>query len=366
MKLNGIRVLDFSRHMAGPLVSCIMADHGADVIKIEPPAGDPTRQGSPRHPDQPFGCSYTALNRGKRSIALDLKNTEDLDKALSLIRQADVLIEAFSPGVADRLGIGHAAAAGLNPNLVYCSITAFGQSGPLKSVAGHDPVIQAAAGTLPRDESGAPVFPAVSLAAFAGAYAALSGILMALYAARAGHGGDYLDLSLHDVALTARPTTALQMLTSPGDPVHDFGAGIAMLQPYRTADEAWLLLGGNELPQARRLFTALGREDLIGAAAGPAGARQPAVRAFLSAEFRTRTLKQWMAWCNEHAIHASPVLELDQALTHEHAAAREMVVHDALGLPHLASPLRFGTQPARPSLAAAALNEHASAWDEWR
>ncbi|MFL9900370.1 CaiB/BaiF CoA-transferase family protein [Paraburkholderia fungorum] len=357
MKLSGIRVLDFSRFMAGPLISSIMADHGADVVKVEGPDGDPTRAGRRTRATQNAGDSFSALNRGKRSIVLDLKQPEDRHAALELIRDADVLIESFSPGVTARLGIDADVVRQLNPRIVYCSISAFGQSGPLRDAAGHDPAVQALAGILPIDRNGAPVIPAVSIASWCSAHSALAGILMALIAARSSGLGDHIDISMHDVALSTRPNALFNALAeSAGAP--DVTLGYAMLEPYETEDGGWLCLGAGEPRFARALLTALERPDLVTVALDKPGAAQDPLRVFLAEEFRRKPLAAWLEWLAAHAVSAVPVLRYAEAMRHEHVSARGMLLADPHGNLHLDTPIRFEREPGKPNLHVPALGEH--------
>lgn len=360
MKLSGIRVLDFSRFMAGPLVSSIMADHGADVVKIEPPEGDPTRHGRRTRERQPAGDSFCVLNRGKRSVVLDLKQPADLARAHALIHDADVLVESFSPGVTTRLGIDAATAFALNPRLVYCSISAFGQSGPLRDAAGHDPAVQALAGVLSRERGGAPVIPAVSVASWGAALTALAGVTMALLAARTTGRGDHLDLSMHDVALSARPGAIFDALE------HEVAAleaprGHALLEPYETADAQWLCIGAGEPRFARALLEALGRPDLVAVVLGAPGPAQDPLRVFLRGAFRQKTLDAWLGWMASRAISCAPVLDYAQALKHPHVAARGMLIEEGGGARHLNTPIRFAHEPGRPDLRVPELGEHTEA-----
>lgn len=357
MKLAGIRVVDFSRFMAGPLVSSIMADHGADVVKIEPPEGDPTRKGRRTRTNQPAGDSFCVLNRGKRSVVLDLKQPADLAQAHALIHDADVLIESFSPGVTARLGIDAATAHALNPRLVYCSISAFGQSGPLRDAAGHDPAVQALAGILSRDAGGAPVIPAVSAASWGSALAALAGVTMALLAARATGRGDHLDLSMHDVALSARPGAMFDALEHEAASL-EAPRGHAILEPYETADAQWLCLGAGEPRFARALLDALGRPDLVAVALGVPGAAQDPLRGFLASALLQKPLDSWLDWMAARAISCAPVLDYAQALKHPHVAARGMLIADESGAQHVNTPIRFIREPGRPNLRVPELGEH--------
>jgi crotonobetainyl-CoA:carnitine CoA-transferase CaiB-like acyl-CoA transferase len=357
MKLSGLRVVDLSQFMPGPLLATHLAEHGAQVTKIEPPAGDPTRGAS--NSDHAF---FAAVNRGKRSIALDLKHPEARTIALKLMNDADVVIESSRPGVAARLGIDYDTVSRTNPRVVYCAMTAFGQTGPLSSLPAHDPVIQSLAGTLPRDSQGKPITTGPSLAALTGSLTALSAVLMALLRARETGRGDYVDMSLYDAALSAQPHLSGRLLNasvvgqsavgSAGD------SGLALLSAYETADSKWLCLGGRERAFATNLLTPLGRPDLIDDATGPNGEGQLRVRAFLTQTFLTRTLDEWLTWFDGRRISVAPVLSPAEALDHPHARERRMIQPDASGYLHLASPIHFRMEPASPPLRVPRLGEH--------
>ncbi|MCP3725759.1 CoA transferase [Paraburkholderia sp. CNPSo 3272] len=359
MKLTGLRVVDLSQFMPGPFLAANLAEHGAQVIKIEPVAGDPTR-GAPGTD----GAFFAAINRGKRSIALDLKHPDGREAALKLMNEADVVIESSRPGVAARLGIDYDTVSRTNPRLVYCAMTAFGQNGPLSQLPAHDPVIQALAGTLPRDSRGMPVTTGPSLAALAGSLTALSAVLMALLRARETGRGDYIDISLFDAALTAQPYLSGRLLNTPdvsSQETPDDDSGLALLSSYETADSKWLCLGGRERSFATNLLTPLGRPDLVGDAIGPAGESQTRVRAFLTRTFLSRTLDEWLDWFDGRNISVAPVLSIAEALDHPHAHERAMIQSDPSGRKHVASPIHFRMEPAAPPLAVARLGQHTEA-----
>ncbi|MPW05183.1 CoA transferase [Paraburkholderia sp. CNPSo 3155] len=357
MKLTGLRVVDLSQFMPGPFLAANLADHGAQVIKIEPVTGDPTRGAAGTD-----GAFFAAINRGKRSIALDLKHPDGREVALKLMNEADVVIESSRPGVAARLGIDYDTVRRTNPKVVYCAITAFGQSGPLSQLPAHDPVVQSFAGTLPRDDRGTPIATGPSLAALAGSLTALSAVLMALLRARETGHGDYIDVSLFDAALTAQPYLSGRLLNMPAGPsaeATESDSGLAMLSTYETADSKWLCLGGREYSFASNLLTPLGRPDLVADATGPAGEGQLRVRAFLTQTFLTRTLDEWLDWFKDRNISVAPVLSASEALNHPHAHQRSMIQTDPSGRAHLASPIHFRMEPASPLLAVPGLGEHA-------
>ncbi|MCJ8207518.1 CoA transferase [Pseudomonas sp. RGM2987] len=361
MKLHGIRVLDFSQFMAGPLVSTTLADHGADVIKIESLQGDPTRNVGPGS-----GLNgsdfFASLNRGKRSVSIDLKSSESRDVVRQLVETADILVESYSAGVTQRLGIDYATVREWNPRIIYCSITAFGQSGPLSGMASHDQLVQAAAGTFTFGKDGAPIVPTVPIAGAVAGYAALSGILIALLAARQGRGGDHLDLSMFDATLTTRPTAvghALQALHEPEG--YHFKPGVALLETYETADAHWISLGAHEPRFAKALFNRLGRPDLIPLANAEPGEAQDPVRAFLRTIFISENLDTWQNWAKDTGISLGPVLNFAQALGHPHTSARKMLIHDHAGRAHLGTPINFTNEPGSPNMEVAALGQHSIA-----
>jgi crotonobetainyl-CoA:carnitine CoA-transferase CaiB-like acyl-CoA transferase len=362
MKLTGVTVLDFSQFMAGPMVSAMMVDHGARVIKVEPPGGDPTRKGPKSDPAQEASDSFQTLNRGKRSILLDLKRPAHRDAALRLMRQADVMLESFRPGVADRLGIGYAVASAANPNIVYTSLSAFGQSGDLRDVGAHDTVVQAMAGASSIDMEDRPVNPAISVAGVAAAQFALAGILMGLLAARRGEGGDHLDLAMFDAALAVRGGTTAAALAWNGDPgAFRPGTGLALAETYRTSDDRWLSLGAREPRSAEALLTVLGVAEFLPLAFGPGGAAQAPLRAALAAAFARESLAHWQARLDPTATGAGPVLSYAEALVHPHTASRDMILTDAAGARHLATPIRFTRDPGRPDLSVPSLGQDTEA-----
>ncbi|MGC1305514.1 MAG: CaiB/BaiF CoA-transferase family protein [Caulobacteraceae bacterium] len=358
MKLAGVTVLDFSQFMAGPMVTAMMADHGARVIKIEPPGGDPTRHGPRSRPGQTAGDSFQVLNRGKLSVALDLKAPGDREAVLDLMGRADVVVESFRPGVAHRLGVGYAAARERNPDLVYCSLSAFGQNGPLSELAAHDTVVQGLAGAFSYDAEGRPVNPAVSLAGVAAAQFALSAILMALLAARSGQGGDHIDISMHDAALAVRGGMTMAALAAHGSP-QDFRpeVGLALAETYRTLDGRWLCLGAREPRSIKALLEQLGLGELTAMALGPPGDAQTPLRTALAAAFASDTLENWTVRLASLAGMFGPVLTYAEALAHPHVSERKMVLADAVGAPHLNTPIRFACEPSTPDLRIAGLGE---------
>ena len=356
MKLDGFTVIDLSLFLPGPAATQLMADHGARVIKVENPrAPEPTRSAA-AFPWQQGGQTVMFRNtqRGKESIALDLKSEAGKAALRALIQTADVLVEAFRPGVMARLGFAPEEVLALNPAIVYCSISAFGQSGPWRDKPAHDTATVAASGVLsltrsPEAHDSAPAIIGVAISDMLSSYAALSGIMMALVRRERTGCGDYLDVSMHEAVLAASPNILGPVFG--GDRAPDRFAershgGGAMLNVYRTADDRFLALGGGERKFVTALFEGLGRPDLTDAVSGPAGpAHEPGI-AFLRQTFKEKTLAEWERWFEGRDICWSPVLDLHEAWSQEQVWARGMRWQDEQGNDHVGTPLKFHQEPA--------------------
>ena len=362
MKLSGLKVLDLSLFLPGPMVTLMMADHGADVIKIEPVgAGEPTRGiGEVKNG---LSVYFRNTQRGKRSIQLDLKDPEGQAVFQRLAAEADVLIEAYRPGVADRLGVGYEAVRAANPGIVYCSLTAFGQSGRYRDRPAHDLAVQALAGTLPlgADRTGAPVMPGTVTADALSSLTALAGVLMALYRREKTGLGDYLDISMFDAVIAWTPHATGSVFAkglAPDLASSRFWGGAAMYGLYETADHRWIALGGSELKFAENLLNGLGRPDLIESAKLPPGLGQAPLHAFLREAFAARTQSEWEAWFEGRDICFAPVRTLKEAFDDPFLAERDMLCHDAKGSEVVGTPIKFRAEPARINPHAPARNEH--------
>jgi crotonobetainyl-CoA:carnitine CoA-transferase CaiB-like acyl-CoA transferase len=356
MKLDGLTVLDLSLFLPGPAATQLMADHGARVIKVENPrAPEPTR--SPQaFPWQQGGETVMFRNtqRGKESIALDLKTDAGKKALLALARTADVVVEAFRPGVAERLGIDYASLSQDNPGLVYCSISAFGQTGPWRNRPAHDTATVAAAGILdvtrsPEGDSG-PAIIGVPIADMLSSYLALSGIMMALHRRHTTGQGDFIDISMFESVLAASPNILGPVFG--GDQAPDrlrerTHGGNAMLNVYETADGKHLALGGGEHKFVAELFDGLGKPEFIDAVTGPAGEGHWAAIEFLRDAFRSRTRAEWEQWFEGRDICWSPVATLKEAWDAEHVWDRGMRFKDNMGNDHMGSAIRFTEEPAQ-------------------
>jgi crotonobetainyl-CoA:carnitine CoA-transferase CaiB-like acyl-CoA transferase len=371
MKLDGLRVLDVSLFLPGPHLTMMMADHGANVIKVEPPGGEPVREVGLKQAGH--STWFRNTHRGKRCVMLDLKRAEDHALLLDLAREADVLVEAFRPGVANRLGIDYDAIAALNPRIVYCSISAFGQSGPKAGRPAHDLAMQADSGvvSLNLGPDGEPAQPHIPVADMAGSLMALAGILMALYRREQSGRGDYLDISMQDALLAWLPNVVGPPFAEARDPVvkHERSwGGNAMYRLYRCSDGRWLALGGAEHKFADALFAALGRPDLGALCHLPPGPGQDPAKIFLAETFATRPLAEWCAFLGPLDVCWAPVKSLSEALADPHTQVRGMVFTDDSGGTHLGIPIRFREEPGRidPTLEAAGESTTAVRSRRWR
>jgi crotonobetainyl-CoA:carnitine CoA-transferase CaiB-like acyl-CoA transferase len=347
--LEGLRVLDLSRLLPGGFCSMLLADFGADVIKVEDTgAGDYLRWAPPQHPGvEPSAASglFLALNRGKKSIRVDLKQPRGREVLLRLVRDADVLLESFRPGVLDRLGVGFERLRAQNPRLVHCAITGYGQDGPDRDRAGHDLNYLGLAGVLALggEERGPPVQAAVQIADLGGgALMAAFGILAALRERDASGEGQLVDVSMTGGALSWLAMTAAAFLADGIAPRRGglgLAGGLLCYRPYPCAD-GWVTLGALEPKFWRAFCRGVGREDLLERQFDPPGS--PA-HAEVEKVLMTRTRAQWSAFNGEHDCCLEPVLELEEAL----ARARDMVV--ALAQPGAAAPVRVLGAPVKLS-----------------
>ena len=366
-------MLDLSRLLPGGFCSLLMADAGADVIKVEDTgAGDYVRWAPPYHGSEEHqglgtrSALYLALNRGKRSIRLDLKQDAGRDALLRLAEGADVVLEGFRPGVLDRLGCGYQALRERNARIVYCAITGYGQSGPNTGRAGHDTNYLALGGLLglSGEAHGPPVQAAGQIADLGGgALMGAFGILAALWERERSGEGQLVDVSMTDgaqswLAMQAGAFLADGRVPRRGDEV--LSGGVACYRPYECAD-GWVSCGALE-PKFWQAFCAgVGRPDLLEhqfAKPGSDGHAQ------IAEAFRSKTKAEWVAFNDQHDCCIEPVLDLDEALGSELTEERGMVVE--LDQPEigpvrlLGMPVKFSRTPGDATRPAPALGEHTS------
>jgi len=362
MKLEGLRVIDLSLFLPGPLATQFMADHGAEVIKVEPVhEGEPNREiGAKR---DGVSVYFANTHRGKKSLALNLKDPQGVEVLMRLAEQSDVLVEAFRPGVVDRLGIGYVQLAKRAPRIVYASIAAFGQHGPYRDLATHDLATEAITGVLSlnRGGDGKPAIPALANADMLASMMTLAGILMALLRRKDTGKGDYLDMAMADCLLACLPNnmgTAMTERRQPDPKSERALGGNALYGIYETKDRDFVVLAGQELKFAKNLLEPLGRGDLVELCKLPPGLGQEPVREFLAATFRTRTKAEWVEWFRGRDVAFAPMRTLPEALDDAHFRARGMVLKDARGWDHLGAPIAFRHEPAQPRLEPPAHGQH--------
>jgi alpha-methylacyl-CoA racemase len=330
--LSDVKVLDLSRLLPGGFCSLLMADLGADVLKVEDTGmGDYVRWAAPQYDGVERSAAsalFLALNRGKRSARVNLKSEQGQEVLKRLVREHDVLLESFRPGVLDRLGVGYEVLKAENPGLVYCAITGYGQDGPYRDRSGHDMNYLGLNGLLglTGDKGGPPVQAAGQIADLGGgALMAAFGILAALRERDRSGEGQFVDVSMHDGAMSWLAMVAGRYLCDDQAPRRggiELAGSLVCYRPYPCAD-GWVTLGALEPKFWQAWCRGVGREDLIEKQFdGP----DSGTRAEVERVFGERTRDEWQAFASEHDCCLEPVLELEEALDSEITRAREMVV----------------------------------------
>lgn len=350
--LHGLVVLDLSRLLPGPYCTLTLAQLGATIIKIEEPGtGDYTRLLSPE--------LFALVNRGKQSITLDLKKPADQQKLHALAKTADVLLESFRPGVMDKLGCGYDTLKAINPKLVYCALTGYGQTGPLRDAAGHDMNYCGYAGVLDQTGAagGAPTLSNFQIADLAGgALTAALGILAAVHGARASGRGCFVDAAMLDGTLALQAvTTATQRTLGHANPRGGdmLSGALPNYSTYECADGKYLAVGALEQKFFLAFCAAVGRPDLAKGRLTP-GPGGEATRAAMAELIRSRTRDQWAADLAQADCCVTPILTPDEALQGAQVLARGLV-EQAGGKPALGSALVFDGQRPAPLADAPAL-----------
>lgn len=364
--LAGLRVLDLTRVLAGPYATALMADLGAEIIKVEPPQGDDYRHIGPFRDGE--SALYQLTNRGKRSVALNLKDPRGLNLALTLADRCDVVIENFRPGIADKIGLGAATLRARNPRLVYCSISGFGQDGPFRDLPAYDLVVQAMSGLMAAtgEDGGAPLKVGESVAdLLAGLFAGWS--VMAALVRRAATGeGATIDVAMYDALFSMLTTSHAQFfyggavpqrvgnrhpLSTPFGcyPTADGQVAVAVLNAGQF-DRFAALIGHPDLGRDPRFASDSARTD-----------NEPALKVLIEGWSRRQTTEAAIAALSQAGIAAAPIWDIRQAAGSAHARHRGLVGHlphrRLGGVPVVAQPVRFdGAKPqatgAAPDLGA--------------
>ena len=371
LALDGVRVIDQTQVMAGPSCAMLLADMGADVIKVEPPAGEASRtQGYDLAPG--VSAAFVAINRNKRGITLDLKRAEGVAILKKLAATADILVENYRPGVARRLGVDYETLKPDNPRLIYCSISGFGQTGPYAPRGGYDLIAQGMSGimSVTGHPGGAPVKVGIPIADLGAGLFATFGILCALRARRVTGRGQFVDTSLFEAGLALGVWEATEYWLTGRTP-QPMGSAHRMNAPYQAfrASDGYFTVGAAN-DKLWPLFCGLiGRDELVHDARFETVALRVAHRPALQEEIERATIHHprayWLERCEAAGIPAGPIYSVPEALADPHARARGMVqelAHPAAGRVNvLGNPVKMSATPPAMRKAAPQLGEDTAA-----
>ena len=366
MPRAGVRVVDLTRLLPGPFCTMLLGDFGADVVKVEEPgSGDPVRHTPPFVGAK--SSAFLSLNRNKRSLAVDLKHPQGREVLERLAVKADVVVESFRPGVLERLGVTYERLRELNPGLVWCSVSGYGQDGPYRDHAGHDLNYVATAGILGLtvDREGRPVMPGMQLADFSGALNSALGILLALRQRERGGKGQRVDACMLDSAVSLLSLHAAQHLT--GEPLEPgrmtLSGGVASYGVYQASCGRWLALGALEPKFWQRFCNAAGKPEWIERQFSQGEARLD-LEADLRALFQSRTAEEWLTDMEGKDCCLSAVNDLDEVFADPQVQARHLKVRvptgdaDAPEADALGPGVRLEDTPGRFTRPGPALGEH--------
>jgi len=368
--LGGIRVIDLSRIVAGPLATQILSDYGAEVIKVEHPrGGDDSRHWAPPRAPDGQASYFFAVNRGKQSITIDLKHARGRALVVDLVRGGDVLVENFKPGTMDDLGLGYEVLRAVNRRLVYCSISGFGQTGPYRERAGYDAIMQGFTGlmAITGEPDGAPVKTGVALVDVITALYAHGAILAALHhRARTGEG-QYLELSLMECGIAALINAATAYLVG-GEVQGRWGSAHPSLVPYQAfrARDGYLMVGAGNERLWRTFCDVLGDGEMARDARFDSNAKRVAARGELveriEASLAARSRDEWVQAFSAAGLPAGPINDIAQVFADPQVRHRAMAVevdHPTAGRVRLPGmPVKFATTPARGQGPPPLLGEH--------
>lgn len=370
LPLEGVKVLDLSRLAPGPYCTMLLGDLGADVLLIEEVGGGSARRaGFAQQSDRAAAerqAAYNALGRNKRSIGLNLKHEEARAIFYELCKTADVVLEGFRPGVVKRLGVDYETVSRINPRLVYCSLSGYGQTGPYAPLVGHDINYISIAGALSMIgwPGQPPAIPMNLLADFAGGgLQAAFAIVVALLAREKTGRGQYIDVAMSDGVISLLSALAsgyfgAGVVPKPGQ--HMLNGGVPYFNVYETSDGKWFTIGAIEPWFFANLCKVMGKEEW--ASHQHDRALYPEMHAYFAAQFRTKTRDEWFKILNEVDICAAPVLELDEVFADPHNQARGMVIdveHPTLGkVKQVGIAPKFSDTPGKVRSTAPTLGQH--------
>ncbi|QOL24581.1 CoA transferase [Thalassotalea sp. LPB0316] len=367
MLLSSLKVLDFSTLLPGPFATMMLADLGADVLRVEAPnRADLTRHLGEKDSD---GVSYVhkTLNRSKRSLGLDLKSPEAIEIIKKLVMDYDIVVEQFRPGVMERLGLDYDALKAINPALIYCSVTGYGQTGPYKGRAGHDINYLAISGlasyTGKKHEGPLPVgFQIADVAG--GSMHAVTGILAAVVHRTQTGEGQYLDISMTDAAFALNAMAGAEAAGAGVDAVRESMVlnGGSFYNHYETKDGRYFSVGGLEPPFMKRLCDVIGRPELFENGLDYSQSSQAPLVDALKTAFKTKDFAEWQKVFAEIDACVEPTLSINEACQHEQIQARNMIVevenNNAAPIKQIACPIKFSSGEAQYKFTGATLGKH--------
>ncbi|HLR63010.1 MAG TPA: CaiB/BaiF CoA-transferase family protein [Lentibacillus sp.] len=366
MPLKSVRVLDLSRLLPGPYCTMLLADFGAEVIKVEEPSkGDYARAYEPKLDDD--SAMFHSLNRNKKSVCLDLKSPEGKHEFLKMAEEADVVVESFRPGVMERLGLGYETLKSVNPRLIYCAVTGYGQTGPYADKPGHDINYLSFAGllNLMGEKDGKPVVPAAQIADIGGgALPAAVGILLALLEREKSGKGQFVDVSMMDGVISWLQTLLPDYLSANTVPKRGeemLNGGRACYAVYETKDERFIAVGALEPKFWKNFCEVIGRRDFIPLLEAPLH-EQYRLKYEIQVIMSEKTLAEWLELFSDVEACVSPVLTFEEMIEHPQVAAREMirtVNHAVLGsVKQIGIPIKLSETPGEIYSQAPKLGEH--------
>ncbi|MDO3722708.1 CaiB/BaiF CoA-transferase family protein [Marinobacter sp. chi1] len=347
--LSSLKVLDFSTLLPGPYATMMLADMGAEVLRVEAPDRVDLAKVMPPF-DGKFATSFSYLSRGKQTIQLNLKEPDAVACVKELVQDYDIVVEQFRPGVMDRLGIGYEVLRELNPGLIYCAITGYGQTGPYRDRAGHDINYLALSGVAShcgRADSGPPPLGIQVADVAGGSHHAVMGILAAVIRRQKTGQGSFVDISMTDAAFAMNAMAGAACLAGGQEQVRE-GAllnGGSFYDYYQTSDGRWLSIGSLEPQFSARLLDTLGLSEMKNFALSQNAEHQQALKAALAEKIAQKTLSQWQDIFRDQDACVEPVLSISEAAEHPQLKARNMVVEvdrgDGTLQRQLGQPIRF-------------------------
>lgn len=355
--LDGVKVLEFGHFAAGPFAGLVLADWGADVVKVEPMGGEGLRAWPPFSPGDddhpPYSLNFASVSRNKRSITADFKNPADMKRLRALCQKAHIVIENFRPGVMARLGLGYEQLAALNPRLVYCSVSGYGQSGPYSGKGAFDVAIQAISGimSVTGEEDGPPAKCGVPLADFCTAvFAALSSVVALRQAEQTGKGSN-VDCSMLSCMLAISALQSSEFWGT-GIPPKRLGSGHPRNAPYEgflASDDKWIVVAAGNEQLWRRMCNAMAVEELAEdprfAIQADRARNRKELAETLAPTFRTRTADEWLSVLEAAGIPCAPICDYAESLDSEHVRAtglvRDMMLPNGKTTPTVGNPIRM-------------------------